>query len=86
LRRQVGEDLVDGPELQLGADLAENALGLEWYSGSWVGFDPTNGIDIGERHVLVGRGRDYSDVSPLRGVYAGSKASQLFVKVEITRE
>ena len=45
---------------------------------------PTS-IDIGDRHVLVGRGRDYDDVPPLRGVYAGPDASELFVTVEITR-
>lgn len=64
----------------------ESHAWIEWFSGSWVGFDPTNRIPIGERHVLVGRGRDYRDVSPLRGVYAGTKASEHFVKVEITRE
>ena len=51
--------------------------------GKW---NPTNMIDIGERHVLVARGRDYTDVSPLRGVYAGPSASSIFVRVEITRE
>ena len=35
--------------------------------------------------MLVGRGRDYSDVPPLRGVYAGPSSSALFVTVEITR-
>jgi len=40
---------------------------------------------LGELHVLVGRGRDYSDVTPLRGVYAGPGASELFVSVEVTR-
>ena len=49
-------------------------------------YDPTNLIDIGDRHVLVGRGRDYNDVPPLRGVYAGPFGSTLFVSVEITRE
>jgi hypothetical protein len=36
--------------------------------------------------VLVGRGRDYNDVPPLRGVYAGPHKSHLHVKVTITRE
>jgi len=65
----------------------ESHAWVEWFTGAgWQGFDPTNGIEIGDRHVLVGRGRDYSDVPPLRGVYAGSVDSQLFVSVEITRE
>lgn len=64
----------------------ESHAWVEFYTGSWQGFDPTNQIDIGDRHVQVGRGRDYSDVSPLRGVYAGPSSSELFVSVEITCE
>ncbi|MEA9986467.1 MULTISPECIES: transglutaminase family protein [Subtercola] len=64
----------------------ESHAWVEWFCGDWRGFDPTNSIDIGDRHVTVGRGRDYNDVAPLRGVYAGPFGSRLFVKVEITRE
>lgn len=74
------------------AEIGETVAGeshawVEWFCGdSWRGFDPTNNIEIGDRHVLVGRGRDYNDVPPLRGVYAGPFGSTLFVTVEITRE
>lgn len=64
----------------------ESHAWVEWYAGDWQGFDPTNNIEIGDRHVLVGRGRDYTDVPPLRGVYAGPFTSKLHVKVTITRE
>ena len=64
----------------------ESHAWVEWFAGDWQGFDPTNNIEIGDRHVLVGRGRDYSDVPPLRGVYAGPFKSHLHVKVTITRE
>ncbi|WP_395244667.1 transglutaminase domain-containing protein [Agromyces sp. MMS24-K17] len=64
----------------------ESHAWVEWYDGEWRGYDPTNLSEVGELHVLVGRGRDYSDVSPLRGVYAGPGASELFVSVEVTRE
>ena len=64
----------------------ESHAWVEWFCGEWRGFDPTNNIEIGDRHVLVGRGRDYNDVPPLRGVYAGPYGSELFVSVEITRE
>ena len=47
---------------------------LEAWTGSWQRIDPTSGADVAERHVLVARGRDYSDVSPLRGVYNGPPA------------
>jgi transglutaminase-like putative cysteine protease len=64
----------------------ESHAWVEWFCGSWQGFDPTNLLDIGDRHVRVGHGRDYHDVAPLRGVYAGPSSSRLFVRVEITRE
>ena len=64
----------------------ESHAWVEWFCGEWRGFDPTNSIDIGDRHVTVGRGRDYNDVAPLRGVYAGPLGSRLFVSVEISRE
>jgi len=75
------------PNAAIGQTVAgESHAWVEWYCGTWRGFDPTNLIDIGDRHVAVGHGRDYNDVAPLRGVYAGPYGSQLFVKVEITRE
>jgi len=75
------------PDAEVGQTVAgESHAWVEWFCGTWRGFDPTNLIDIGDRHVAVGHGRDYNDVAPLRGVYAGPYGSQLYVKVEITRE
>jgi transglutaminase-like putative cysteine protease len=75
------------PEAEIGVVVeGESHAWVEWFCGSWQGFDPTNLIDIGDRHVRVGHGRDYGDVSPLRGVYAGPAGSELFVRVQITRE
>jgi transglutaminase-like putative cysteine protease len=51
----------------------------------WVALDPTNGLEVGARHVTIGRGRDYDDVPPLRGVYAGRATHQLDVTVAIRR-
>jgi transglutaminase-like putative cysteine protease len=58
---------------------------VEWWSGDWAGFDPTNGVAAGQRHVIVARGRDYADVTPLKGVYHGAPSTGLGVTVEITR-
>jgi transglutaminase-like putative cysteine protease len=58
---------------------------VEWWAGDWTGFDPTNGTPVGKRHVLVARGRDYADVTPLKGVYHGAPSTELGVVVEITR-
>ncbi len=64
----------------------ESHAWLEWFAGVWTGFDLTNGTEIGDRHVMVGRGRDYGDVPPLRGVYGGPVGSDLRVQVMLTRE
>lgn len=85
--RYVSGYLHPRPDAEVGVPVTgESHAWLEWFAGDWQGFDPTNNIGIGDRHVLVGRGRDYNDVPPLRGVYAGPFKSQLNVKVTITRE
>ncbi|WAC56005.1 transglutaminase family protein [Gordonia sp. SL306] len=58
---------------------------IEAWTGGWWGYDPTNNTGISEQHVSVGVGRDYSDVSPLKGIYTGGGATDLDVVVEITR-
>jgi transglutaminase-like putative cysteine protease len=63
----------------------ESHAWVEWWSGEWVGHDPTNDIPIGERHVLVGRGRDYADVPPIKGIVAGAAEAELTVSVELVR-
>jgi transglutaminase-like putative cysteine protease len=85
--RYVSGYLHPRPSAEVGAAVTgESHAWIEWFAGEWQGFDPTNRIEIGDRHVLVGRGRDYNDVPPLRGVYAGPFKSSLHVKVTITRE
>ncbi|MBD5787918.1 transglutaminase family protein [Cellulosimicrobium terreum] len=63
----------------------ESHAWVEWWTGSWYGFDPTNRRPAGEDHVVLGRGREYRDVAPLSGVYAGAGDSELAVTVETTR-
>jgi transglutaminase-like putative cysteine protease len=50
----------------------------------WVGFDPTNDVLAGDRHVRVAVGRDYGDVPPTRGVFRGEAASELSVLVTVS--
>ena len=85
--RYVSGYLHPDPDAAIGQTvIGESHAWVEWFAGDWRGYDPTNLAEVGDLHVLVGRGRDYSDVSPLRGVYAGPGVSELFVSVEITRE
>ena len=58
---------------------------VEYWAGSWTPLDPTSGAAVGERHVVVARGRDYTDVPPLKGIYHGPAAGNLQVTVEVTR-
>lgn len=84
--RYVSGYLHPDPTAAIGqAVTGESHAWVEWYSGEWRGYDPTNLVEVGESHVYVGHGRDYADVAPLRGVYAGPSASELFVSVEVTR-
>ncbi len=50
----------------------------------WLGFDPTNNVLAGERHVRVALGRDYADVPPTRGVFRGEAGSELVVLVTVS--
>ncbi len=49
----------------------------------WIEFDPTNGCFAGTDHVAVAWGRDFGDVSPLRGVILGGGKHQLLVTVAV---
>ena len=62
----------------------ESHAWLQYWDGAWVGLDPTNDAPPGDYHVEIGVGRDYFDVPPLKGVYSGSRSSDMFVEVEIT--
>jgi len=62
----------------------ESHAWVEWWTGDWFGFDPTNDREVGDHHVIVGRGREYGDVPPLTGVVAGSTKT-LSVTVDVTQ-
>lgn len=50
----------------------------------WVGFDPTNHLIAGERHIRTAIGRDYADVPPTHGMFRGRTESELTVAVRVT--
>ena len=66
----------DEPEDEEEIDVATHAWVEVAIPGhGWWGIDPTNQLVAGERHVKIGHGRDYEDVTPLRGVYHGEAES-----------
>lgn len=73
-----------GKERMVGAD-ATHAWAAVWLpGGTWLAFDPTNDQFADERYVTVARGRDFVDVSPLRGIiYTRAKTSSMSVSVDV---
>jgi len=67
-----------------GAD-ASHAWVAVWCGdkAGWVHLDPTNDLVASEDHVAVAWGRDFSDVSPLRGVILGGGAHSYGVEVTL---
>ncbi|MBU6449636.1 MAG: transglutaminase family protein [Rhodospirillales bacterium] len=49
----------------------------------WVDFDPTNNLLVSDEHVTLAWGRDFSDVSPLRGIILGGGRHSLHVGVDL---
>ena len=50
----------------------------------WIGFDPTNNLIVGGRHIRTAIGRDYADVPPTLGTMKGTAESELNVRVRVT--
>lgn len=73
-------------DAEIGAAAAgESHAWVEAWTGAWWGYDPTNLAFVGEQHVTVAVGRDYTDVPPLKGIYTGGGATAHEVVVEVTR-
>lgn len=84
--RYVSGYLHTKPNAKIGETVkGESHAWIEAWTGAWWGFDPTNDIEVGQRHIWVATGRDYADVSPLKGTYSGGAASAIEVSVEVTR-
>lgn len=73
-----------GQSKRQGADQSHAWVGA-WIGPEygWVDVDPTNGIVVKDEHVLLGWGRDFSDVSPLRGVILGGGRHTVSVSVDL---
>jgi transglutaminase-like putative cysteine protease len=67
----------------IGADASHAWVSVYCPKSGWLEFDPTNNCIAGESHVVVGYGRDYADVPPLRGVIRGGGTHTLKVAVTV---
>ncbi len=83
--RYVSGYLYNGPADTLRGAQASHAW-VEIYlpDHGWRGLDPTNNTQPDERYMKIATGRDYADVSPIKGTYRGTGDRRMSVEVLVT--
>ncbi|PJZ68238.1 cysteine protease [Leptospira perolatii] len=72
------------PKLR-GSDATHAWIGVYCPGIGWKDFDPTNGKALTEEYIFTSIGRDFSDVSPLKGILFGGGKHKLKVEVDVSR-
>jgi len=72
-----------GKPRRIGADASHAWVSLFIPENGWIDLDPTNNVIPSFDHITVAWGRDFSDVTPLRGVINGGGIQTLEVKVTV---
>lgn len=73
----------EGKEKLFGADASHAWFSIYIPTFGWADFDPTNNKIPNEEYIILGYGRDYLDIAPLKGVVQSSGGSTLKVKVNV---
>ncbi|MGI4848415.1 MAG: transglutaminase family protein [Janthinobacterium lividum] len=68
----------------VGADASHAWVAVYCTGYGWIDFDPTNRRLVANEHITLGWGRDFSDVTPMRGMVLGGGAQELEVSVTVT--
>ena len=68
----------------VGADASHAWVSAWCGEAGWVDIDPTNDMLVGDQHITLAWGRDFSDVTPMRGVILGGGDQELVVRVTVT--
>jgi len=74
-----------GKEKLFGVDASHAWFSIYIPNRGWIDFDPTNNIIPGQQHITIGWGRDYADITPLKGVIVSSGKHKLSVSVDVRR-
>ena len=74
----------EGQPRMIGADASHAWVSVYCPTLGWVDFDPTNHCLVQHEHITLGIGRDFSDVTPMRGIVLGGGEQELKVKVTVT--
>ncbi|MFL6450511.1 MAG: transglutaminase N-terminal domain-containing protein [Bryobacteraceae bacterium] len=67
----------------VGSDVSHAWVSAYSEQTGWIDVDPTNNVVPSYNHVILGWGRDYGDVSPLRGLILGGRDHSLKVSVDV---
>ena len=74
-----------GVEKLIGVDASHAWFSVYIPKNGWVDFDPTNNMLPSNQHITIGWGRDYADITPLKGVIMSSGRHELKVSVDVRR-
>jgi len=74
----------EGKPRLIGADASHAWVSVFCPTLGWVDFDPTNRCLVQHEHITLGWGRDFSDVTPMRGIVLGGGKQELDVQVTVT--
>ena len=70
----------------VGADASHAWVSMFCPPFGWIDLDPTNDVRVSSDHIIIAWGRDFGDVSPLRGVIVGGGRHRLSVRVSVQAE
>jgi len=70
----------------IGADVSHAWVQVYDPLGGWMDFDPTNHLIPSEQHITVAFGRDFADISPLRGLVSGGGKQTMKVSVDVSAQ
>ncbi|MDB6082214.1 MAG: hypothetical protein JWN43_95 [Gammaproteobacteria bacterium] len=70
----------------VGADASHAWVSVFCPPFGWIDLDPTNDLRVSSDHIIIAWGRDFGDVSPLRGVIVGGGRHRLSVRVSVQAE
>jgi transglutaminase-like putative cysteine protease len=70
----------------IGADASHAWISLFVPDAGWVDLDPTNDLIPGESHITLAWGRDYGDITPVKGVVMGGGSHTLSLVVNVATD
>jgi len=73
----------EGQKRLVGTDASHAWVSVFFPDYGWIDFDPTNGVIPSSGHITLGWARDYSDISPVKGVVVGGRRHSLNVSVDV---